>query len=144
MFYCICKGVFTHENPTRSKPRFMFLLHCIRLFQLVLASHCNFACALKNFSWYTYVLSLSPTWAASPCALHWLVCSGHVSDVGMLSIWRVVFAVWMEKNEWTDSFRYQYSIIMAVTIKYFISSSPHVLLRLIFHFYSGSFSSSLV
>ncbi len=63
---------YKHSKPvlvtpeTRSEPRFVFLLHCIHLIQLVLASHCNDANALKNYTWHIYVLSSSLTWAVSP------------------------------------------------------------------------------
>ena len=64
----------TWKSAPRSEPKFMFLLHCIHLIRLVRVSHCNYASALKIFTWHTYVLSSSPTLPASPYTWHWLVC----------------------------------------------------------------------
>lgn len=71
----------------------VIFLHYIHFIRLVLVPHCNLASALKNFTWHTYVLSLSPSvrglrFPRLDC--DWFV-DGRDSDVGVLAIRRVAF-----------------------------------------------------
>lgn len=93
----------------------LLLLNRVPVIRFVLVSCCNFASALKNVPWHPYVLSSPSTWAVGPDTWYWLVC--RWACVWSWCVVNILFAffVWMEKTERTDSFRWCYTIILALS-----------------------------
>ena len=74
------------QTNVRTKFHDFFTLYTFNLVSFVLT--------LKNFTWNTYVMSSSPTWAAPPYTWHWLVCKWPIQGVKkivFLICWRTAF-----------------------------------------------------
>ncbi len=73
VFFCVCTFRASDQRAFWVRTKICFFLHCIHLIRLALASHCNNVSTLKNYTWHTHALLLSPMWAASAQTCNWLI-----------------------------------------------------------------------